>query len=363
LNDVVTITNGDNTAVASWDIELLYAPPGSALVPGILDSQVNNTPVTTFTPDSPGSYRCRLVVRDSGGTPDTDIRNFSIRNHRGIIVPPYQKNPDPIDLSLKDDELNFNGQAFGWAGDSTVGLFEQYFETYRDDAIAAVDFAASPFTAAVNEADLYLVDATGGAIVFNLPATGVRVGQRYEIRDSLLKAFLNNITVNLPGGDTFEDTTTSRVIYADGGGLLLEKVAATSWRVLKATSKEDFIPILGGVQTSQVVGFQRAAALVLDPTRYPDQAKFVLEVITETSNAADPVEVQLFNFTTASIVHTFATQNSTTPVVISQVMSSPTDLAVGPNIYELFHRLTVAGAPNTATTSGAHLRVVYTSAG
>ena len=360
-NDEVTITNGSNIDVVSWDIDLLYVPPGSALVPGVLDSQVNNTPLTSFTPDVPGSYRCRLVVRDGGGTPDTDIRNFSIRTHRGVVVPPYQKNPDPLDLSLKDDELNFGGQAFGWAGDKTVGLFEQYFETYRDDAIATVDFAASPFTAAVNEADLYLVDATGGPIVFNLPATGVRVGQRYEIRDTLLKAFLNNITVNLPGADTFEDTTTSRVIYADGGGLLLEKVAATSWRVLKATSTEDFIPILAAERQSMTMTFTRLSAFVLNPDRYPDQAKFVLEVITQTDNAADEAEVKLDNFTTTTTVHTFPLEPSMAPVVLSTVLGSPADLAAGQNIYELYHR-TPAGTA-TVTTSGAHLRVVYTSAG
>ena len=131
----------------------------------------------------------QLTVRDISAFPDVDIRNFAIANFHGHVTPPYQKNPDPIDLTLKDDELNFSAQVFGWAGDRLEGLFEAYFETYEDQFPQTV--TATPFTAAADHSDptnvpanLWLVDTTtiAGASVFNLPS-GARDGQVFVVKD------------------------------------------------------------------------------------------------------------------------------------------------------------------------------------
>jgi hypothetical protein len=362
---VCNISNGDNTDVHSWEIELLYSPPGSAVVPGVLASATSNTPAAAFTPDVTGSYRVRERVWDVFGVMNEDIRNFGVPNFRGIIIPPYQNDPLPIDVSLKADEMNFSGQAFGWAGDRVVGLFEKYFETDRDIAAVVLPNAthpATPFTVLAQEADLYLVDTNtiGGASVVNLPAAA-RIGQPIEVRDNEDDAFTNPITVNLPGGDTFEDTTTSRVIFADGGAVRVVKVAATEWRVLKNTNKEEIIPLLSSEDNTQLTGFQRVSGEVFNPDRWPAGARFIFEAVLETSDVLDSAEVRLFNVTTAGTVLTLSTA-SLTPVVVSQTLTSPADLAAGANIYDVLIRLATTGAPNVATIGSAHLRAVYSRA-
>jgi len=120
----VAITNSNNTGVTSWQIDTLYAPPGSALAVGLLAQAVSNTPVGNFVQDVPGSYRFRLTVHDALGGTDIDIRVFSVPFAvKGLIAPPYQRDPDPLPtlvsglLGKKPNEMNFGGQEFGWSGD------------------------------------------------------------------------------------------------------------------------------------------------------------------------------------------------------------------------------------------------------
>lgn len=122
----VGVTNGSNTGVLSWQINLLYAPPGSSLSVGTLASNNNSsTPSTAFTPDVTGCYRTELqvwgVINRSGTATDYDIRNFCVPEvDTPFVVPPYQGNP-ARNLS-KPDELNFASQTLGTAGDLTNGL-------------------------------------------------------------------------------------------------------------------------------------------------------------------------------------------------------------------------------------------------
>lgn len=118
----LVFANADNTGVADWYFELCYVPPGSAIVlfhqgPG---------PLATFTvpaPDVPGSYRVRLVVRDAGLVPDTDIRVATVPFANGTIAPPYQGVPQQCPLvgaGAKPNEMNFLGQLNGWDGNTTT---------------------------------------------------------------------------------------------------------------------------------------------------------------------------------------------------------------------------------------------------
>jgi hypothetical protein len=115
--------------LGSWKIELLYAPFGSveftlaAVVKA--SSSAATAPVWTFTPDAgvPGTYRIRLTVYSGAafsGTTDVDIRNVIIRTfRRGLFIPPPQLNPLPLPTTgagSKPNELNVDGQPFGWAG-------------------------------------------------------------------------------------------------------------------------------------------------------------------------------------------------------------------------------------------------------
>jgi len=115
----ITVENGDNTNVDFWEFELLFVPPDSAIPVGVKSSGASSS-IVIPQPDVPGCYRFRLEVRDAGATfVDTDIRNFAVPDERGWVIPPYQG-----DIFLDPDELNFNGQPFGWAGDNQTGLLE-----------------------------------------------------------------------------------------------------------------------------------------------------------------------------------------------------------------------------------------------
>ena len=362
-SDEVTVTNGDNTDVVSWEMELLYVPPGSLVPLGIFASGVSPLPSGTFIPDVRGSYRVQSTVRDAAGSPDVDIRNFAIPNFRGHIIPPYQKNPDPLDLALKADELNFNGQAFGWAGDRIEGLFETYFNTFEDKYPTTV--TGTPFTAGVDEANIYLVDTTtiAGASVFNLPVAA-RDGQVFVVKDNQNDAFANPITLTLPGGDQFEDATTTRTIFANGGVIAVMKLAGVSWRVLENTCREEFLDLFSGQDsTSNTLGFDRVATKPLNPDNYPASALFIFEAVMETTNAANTHEVQLFNTTLSAVVSTPLGSISLTPDVETDTLVSPGDLASGLNIYEVQHRMASGVGPDEVTISGAHLRIVYSSTG
>jgi hypothetical protein len=122
----VVFSNGDDTGVTEWKYELLYVPPGSAIVlwtqgPG---------PLATFdigAADAPGSYRVRLTVKDISGNTDVDIRNFIIPfPTSGFLAPPYQRYPEQLPLvgvGAKPDEMNVGGQGYGWAGDLDSSRF------------------------------------------------------------------------------------------------------------------------------------------------------------------------------------------------------------------------------------------------
>lgn len=140
----VTVTNGDNTNVVSWEYELLYVPPGSA-EPLNLQGP-NATPSFAFgQPDVPGSYRVKLTVRDIDGNKDIDIRNLVVPfPNRGLIAPPYQGNPLPLPVvapaattpAPKPDEMNIAGQAFGWSGDEDTSRKLLYQLIAELDAIS-----------------------------------------------------------------------------------------------------------------------------------------------------------------------------------------------------------------------------------
>lgn len=132
----VIIENSDNAGVGSYKIELLYAPPdrttpsGYSLVPGVDAPYViasgNGTPNGSLDMSEVGIYGCyriRLTVwpqPNQVGVPDVDIRNVGVLTpNRKLILPPYQKFPNPLPLDgvgAKPDELNFEGQGFGWSG-------------------------------------------------------------------------------------------------------------------------------------------------------------------------------------------------------------------------------------------------------
>ena len=131
VGTAVVINNVDNTDIEEWWIDLLYVEPTSVLgpitpgAPVSLGHALGPTPSANFNPDIPGSYRVRILVRDIVGNTDTDIRVFSVPLANGAILPPYQDDPRPLPSiasglpGAKPNEMNFNGQLYGWSGDSS----------------------------------------------------------------------------------------------------------------------------------------------------------------------------------------------------------------------------------------------------
>ena len=147
----VDLANSSNTDVVSWQIDLIYADPNSGVTvatPYAFNNS-SNTPAASFTPDVPGSYRWQLkvwTVANRAGTPsDVDIRVFSVPETNGLVVPPTQIWPLPLPdpqsglTGAKPNEMNFNDQPDGWAGngDGDGGL---------NDLIRRVDPVPARFT-------------------------------------------------------------------------------------------------------------------------------------------------------------------------------------------------------------------------
>jgi hypothetical protein len=166
---LVIVENDVNTGVNSWQIDLVYTPPGST-VPVAIPLAFNNNsslPTTTFTPDVAGPYRIVLKVWDtinrSGSPTDTDIRVFWIPDTKhGFLIPPYQKDPNPLPSlasgapHAKPNELNVDGQEFGWDGGNTIGLLHSILTK-----LAQSEFDAIPDLAGSSPGQFLVVAGTG----------------------------------------------------------------------------------------------------------------------------------------------------------------------------------------------------------
>lgn len=377
----VAVTNTVDVTIVSWEIILLDAPPLSvnyppASNPQQLNAAVSATPNASFDTDVPGTYRVMTDVVDISGVRNRDIRCFGVPDERGYIEPPYQKNPDPLPIALplvitpiagpaiKPDEQNYGGQERGWTGERTGDGQESTFRQNYKDVLAAV-VTSTPFSQTSASIELYLINTTtiGVASAFNVDNTA-RVNQVVEVRDSQSDAFTNPITVTLTGGDTFQDGTTTRVIFADGGSLKIMQIAEGLWRVIKNTNKEDYIALFTGQEsTSNTAGWDVLVSKQFNPTNFPPGARFVLEVMMETTNAANAHSVRLRNITLASTVSTPLSSTSLIAEQQADILLVPSDLPVSDNIYELQHQMAAGVGPDAVTCSGAHLRVVYAATG
>jgi hypothetical protein len=130
LTTPVLLENSSNTDVQSWQIDLLYSDPNSGIVAvtPYAFSNSSNTPQANFAPDVRGGYRWMLRVwstlNRSGPAADTDIRVFGVKETTGYFVPPPMVWPKPLpvpqsgEANAKPHELNFDGNPYGWAGNS-----------------------------------------------------------------------------------------------------------------------------------------------------------------------------------------------------------------------------------------------------
>jgi hypothetical protein len=147
----VDVENDNPTDIASWKIDLVYVPPGSAVPMGTLAMGNTNMPFANFLPDLvPGSYRLVLTVYtdiNQTGQADTDIRCFVVPDLNGIVFPPYQELPKKLPVvgsgipGEKPDELNLNSQPYGWDGVGTDGLLLDFMRRMSAALGSAVNFS------------------------------------------------------------------------------------------------------------------------------------------------------------------------------------------------------------------------------
>lgn len=357
VSSLVTVTNDDNTDVASWTITLTDVPSGSALATGVLATAVSNTPMATFTPDVTGCYRIQLVVHDVGLGQDEDIRNFGIRNSRGIFVPPFQKLPDPRPLlgtgepGEKPDELNFGGQTRGWAGGPSDGLMEEFFETYDDLVFRTVTSTSA--TISVSGPPLTYVDleTAGGTSTITLPASP-RVGQQCRIMAVGTTAG-RTVIVQPSGGGSINSSFSSITIPLNGGGTFVA-ISGNNWRMLGNKADIYERTIVGGLETTDQTGWVVVGSTFLDPADFVNTTSTLFEAVLETTDAADAAEIRLYNTTTDTVV---ASSTLSTTNLFPTLVSASITLAAGTNLYEAQLRLATTGNPNRASCKQAQIKI------
>lgn len=202
LTTSVTLSNVNNANVQSWQINLVYVDPTSALTistPYAFNDS-SSTPTASFTPDVRRSYRWELKVwsvPNRAGEPDSiDIRVFTVRELNGTIVPPSQVWPPPLpdprsgELNAKPNEMNFDGQIEGWHGTGSDGLLSQ---------VLAKHLPPLPG----NPGDVLTV--SGGRWV-SAPPTG---GGSGDVTGPGVSVDNNIVLWNGTGGDTLKDSGLS----------------------------------------------------------------------------------------------------------------------------------------------------------
>lgn len=126
------VANSNNADVASWEIQILERPYGSAVPTGVLAQANGSTPAGSFTPDIAGGvWRIQLKVWpliNRQGQVDTDIRWIGVLGANGLLAPPPMIWPEPLPdprtgrPGAKPNEGNFAGSLNGWAGNGADGL-------------------------------------------------------------------------------------------------------------------------------------------------------------------------------------------------------------------------------------------------
>ena len=115
----VTITNANNTGIASWVLSRVDVPDGpeadsnSALLVAAFAS--GNTPSVSgvFTPDCFGAFLIKLEVTGTDGSVAVDYGTFGCPNELGWFKPAFRADVE---------SSKYGGQLRGWAGGNTDAI-------------------------------------------------------------------------------------------------------------------------------------------------------------------------------------------------------------------------------------------------
>ena len=267
----VDISNGgDNTDVKSWRVELLDGPPGGSFeqipgVPTLLAENANSSiPVADITPDTamlPGSLRIRLSVwtgTNFGGVLDVDIRNICVLTGANrIVLPPYQLLPEPLPLlgsglpGEKPDEMNFEGQPWGWSGSNYAHpVYGQTYAQFRllNASLAFLSSASGGGAPGGVDRDVQFNDAGvfGASALLKYLQTGTTALMQVQSPDASATfvglGFKNAAAVDR--GGVYYDEVNDRVVVSSSSAaevfLLGNRVHAGGLQLTDASNKVGF---------------------------------------------------------------------------------------------------------------------------
>lgn len=170
----IIVANGDNTNVARWTFYLLDAPLGSALTTSsstpIQDSTILNTLDLGEDPILPGTYRIKLVVKDTFGNQSTDIRDVVVPTQvHGFLIPGF----------LTDDA------SFNYPDPTPVAANRRGWMKAIAEFMLVMDAFSGGLTAPVNPTDDgKFAAALAGDLVY---ITGATATSRLNVFTDLLK--------------------------------------------------------------------------------------------------------------------------------------------------------------------------------
>jgi len=152
----VVVKNSDDTGVGSWQLDLLYSPPG-ATTPATLElafADDGSSPLNLTVPiNIPGSWRFMLKVwsgaNRTGAPTDIDIRNVLAKTAAGFHIPPPQIFPLPLPslssgfAGAKPNEVNLGGREdLGWSGNDSDGLLNDFLRHFTPSGGSSVPLTA-----------------------------------------------------------------------------------------------------------------------------------------------------------------------------------------------------------------------------
>lgn len=100
----------------------------------------------------------------------------------------------------------------------------------RNTKITTVALAQSPYTVSVEDLRI-LLNASGGALVINLPAISTAgIGTTFIFDDLGSASAINTITINRAGADLI-DGAASQIISTPYASIKIVAVTATLWKI------------------------------------------------------------------------------------------------------------------------------------
>lgn len=205
----VIVKNSNNTGVGSWQLDLLYSPPGAtqAATFELAFADDGLSPLNfTLHVNTPGSWRLVLKVWNganrTGAPTDIDIRNVLAKTSSGFHIPPPQVFPLPLPtlssglLGAKPNEVNLGGREdLGWSGNDSDGLLNHLIRSFG--VVPYIDPRLTAYGAIGNGIAIdntAILAAITAGIAANKPVNGF--GKTYGIAGNLTlpdSAWLENI--------------------------------------------------------------------------------------------------------------------------------------------------------------------------